>query len=133
MGTFSLDKSGRATIDYDVEANRGFYSYLNRLAKRVAKASRSWWIPNFAFNLTKILEIPHNQGGLPMGENSTDGVVDHAGRVFGYKDLMVLDGSIIPLSTRPNPALTILALSERAMEHILAQIQKSGDVTAEEK
>ncbi|TDI94522.1 MAG: hypothetical protein E2O77_00960 [Caldithrix sp.] len=68
-----------------------------------------------------------------MGENSTVGIVDHAGRVFGYNGLMVLDGSIIPLSTRPDPALTILALSERAMEHILAQIQKSGDVTADAK
>ncbi len=68
VGTFSLDKSGKATIDYDIEANRDFYTYLNRLAKRVAKASRSWWIPNFAFNLTKILEVPIIKTGYPWGK-----------------------------------------------------------------
>ena len=84
------------------------------------------------FYLTRKLEIPHNQGGVPMGESADQGVVDHAGRVFGYDDLMVMDGSIIPESPRPNPALTITALSERAMEHVLAQIEDSegGNVRA---
>jgi choline dehydrogenase-like flavoprotein len=45
---------------------------------------------------------------------------------------MVLDGSIIPVSPRPNPALTITALCERAMEHILEQLKIQDDVTAEE-
>jgi len=45
---------------------------------------------------------------------------------------MVLDGSIIPVSPRPNPALTIAVLRERAMDLIVAQIERDGAVTAEE-
>ncbi len=118
LGTFSLDKTGKSIINYNINTNRDFYLFLNQLGKRIAKATCSWWMPNIIFNVFKVLEVPHNQGGLPMGNNSSDGVVDHAGRVFGYKNLMVLDGSIIPVSPRPNPALTILAICERAMEHV---------------
>ncbi len=121
FGTFRLDKRRRAIIDYDVQANTNFYRYLNMLGKKVARASGSWWVPNVLFAVTKKLEIPHNQGGAPMANNAREGVVDHAGRVFGYQDLFVLDGSIIPVSPGPNPAFTILALAERAMEIILKQ------------
>lgn len=132
FGTFSLDRKGKVKIDYDIEANRAFYAHLNRLGRQVARATGSFWIPNLAYYLLGVLEIPHNQGGVPMGENPSEGVVDHAGRVFGYPDLMVLDGSIIPVSPRLNPALTIAALSERAMDLIVAQIERDGAVTAEE-
>jgi cholesterol oxidase len=66
-----------------------------------------------------------------MGATPADGVVDSCGRVFGHRNLMVLDGSIIPVSVRPNPALTILALAERAMARVVAQIRSGGDVAAE--
>lgn len=131
-GNISLDQKGKAAIDYNVKANLDFYKYLNRLGRRVARITHSWWIPNLIFSAFKILEVPHNQGGLPMGEHPNEGVVDHAGRVFGYRNLMVLDGSIIPVSPRPNPALTITALCERAMEKILEQLKVQNDVTAEE-
>ena len=48
--------------------------------------------------------------------------MDDAGRVFGYDDLVVLDGSILPRSPGPNPALTILAVSERAMDILIEQL-----------
>jgi len=59
-------------------------------------------------------------------------VVDHAGRVFGYENLMVLDGSIIPFSPGPNPALTILALAERGTSIALAQLEAGSEIRAEE-
>ncbi len=130
FGRFSLDDSGRAQIEYDVASNSTFYRYLDSLGKKVAKAGNCWWVPNVMFKATKKLEIPHNQGGAPMGESREVGVVDHAGRVFGYDDLVVMDGSIIPLSPGPNPAFTILALSERGMDLILEQIRTTDRVTA---
>ena len=72
----------------------------------------------------------HPQGALPMGEDPDSGVGDHAGRVSGYRDRMVLDCSIIPLSPGPNPALTILSLAERAMEQVLAQLRRDGEIRA---
>ncbi|MFQ5570726.1 MAG: GMC oxidoreductase [Rhodothermales bacterium] len=130
-GTFKLDKNGRAFIDYDFDANRAFYRYLNRLGRLVARTAHAWWVPNVPAQLLKRVEIPHNQGGVPMGETAEDGVVDHAGRVFSYTNLMVLDGSIIPVAPGPNPALTILALAERAMAHLRKQLETKGAIYPE--
>ncbi len=129
-GHFELDPSGNAIIQYDTAANHDFYAYLDRLGKRVAKAAKAYWFPNGLFRLTGKLEVSHNQGGVPMGEHVGEGVVDHAGRVFGYDDLMVLDGSIIPVSPGPNPAFTILAIAERAMSVVTRQIV-TGPIRAE--
>lgn len=45
--------------------------------------------------------------------------------------LMVLDGSIIPAASGPNPALTILAVAERAMERVVAQLRERVEIVAE--
>lgn len=57
----------------------------------------------------------HLMGGVPIGNGPEDGVVDDRGRVYGYKNLRVMDGSLIPGNLGVNPSLTILALSEYAM------------------
>jgi len=58
-------------------------------------------------------------GGVSMGTNENDGVVDTYGRVFGYDNFIVMDGSIMPTSLGPNPVGTILAFAERSMENII--------------
>ena len=57
----------------------------------------------------------HILGGCPMGESADDGVIDHDHRIHGYQNLLVCDGTVIPANLGANPALSILALSERAM------------------
>lgn len=56
---------------------------------------------------------PHPLGGCAMGESRDTGVVNHAGEVFGYPRLYVLDGSIVPRALGTNPSRTIAALAER--------------------
>jgi len=51
-----------------------------------------------------------------MGTNAQNGVVDHAGQVFGYKGLYVIDGAMVPTPIGVNPSRTISALAERAAE-----------------
>jgi cholesterol oxidase len=46
--------------------------------------------------------------------------VDHRGAVFGYANLYVADGAIIPRSIGRNPSRTIAALSERIAAGIIA-------------
>jgi cholesterol oxidase len=129
-GRFRLE-NGRAVIDYDVAANAEFFAYLRTLGRLTAKAAGGRWLPDLPYKILGRMEVPHNLGGVPMGDGPADGVVDHAGRVFGHDDLMILDGSIIPCTVGPNPANTILAVSERAMEIVLAQLERDGAIRAE--
>jgi len=60
----------------------------------------------------------HILGGATMGRTSADGVCDASGRVFGYDDIFIADGSIVPANLGVNPALTITALAEHVMSGI---------------
>ncbi|HEB26906.1 MAG TPA: GMC family oxidoreductase [Porticoccus sp.] len=60
----------------------------------------------------------HIMGGVSIGTDSDNGVIDDTGEVFGYKNLRVLDGTIIPGNLGVNPSLTILALTEHAMSKL---------------
>lgn len=131
FGTFRLDARGRAQVDFDVDANKQFYAHLEQLGRKVAHAADAYFVPDVLHKVLGRLEIPHNQGGVPIGESPADGVVDHAGRVFGMPNLMVLDGAIIPQSVGPNPALTIAAVAERAMEIAIAQLERDGVIATD--
>lgn len=49
-----------------------------------------------------------------MGDIIENGVVDHSCRVFGYDNLWVADGAVIPEAIGNNPSRTIAAVAERA-------------------
>jgi cholesterol oxidase len=68
-----------------------------------------------------LLGIPttaHIMSGVTIGRNAGTGVIDESGEVFGYKNLRVLDGSIVPGNLGVNPSLTITALTEYAMSKV---------------
>ncbi|WP_343606992.1 alpha/beta fold hydrolase [Roseateles sp.] len=68
----------------------------------------------------------HPLGGCAMGDRGTDGVVNAIGQVFAgdgeavHDGLVVLDGAIVPGSLAINPALTISALAQRALDYLVA-------------
>jgi choline dehydrogenase-like flavoprotein len=51
----------------------------------------------------------HACGTLRAGHDASDSVVDATGRVHGMHGLYVVDGSILPRSSRVNPSLSIYA------------------------
>ena len=55
---------------------------------------------------------------VPHGVVCGGGVVDHLGQVFGYPDLHVVDGAIVPVPIGRNPSHTIAALAERIAAHV---------------
>jgi cholesterol oxidase len=60
----------------------------------------------------------HVLGGCVMARSPEDGVVDHRGRVFGYDNLYVCDGSVLSANLGVNPSLTITAITERSISFI---------------
>jgi choline dehydrogenase-like flavoprotein len=51
----------------------------------------------------------HALGSMVTGRDPASSVVDAAGKVHGMQGLYVGDGSVLPRSSRVNPALTIYA------------------------
>ncbi|MEZ4999823.1 MAG: GMC family oxidoreductase [Bacteroidales bacterium] len=60
----------------------------------------------------------HILGGAVMGKDRSEGVIDNKNRVFGYSNMFVCDGSMISANPGVNPALSIVAITERAMGFI---------------
>ncbi len=60
----------------------------------------------------------HFLGGAVIGVDREHGVVDRCHRIFGYPNLMVCDGSVVPANVGVNPSLTITAMAEAAMSHV---------------
>jgi cholesterol oxidase len=63
----------------------------------------------------------HLLGGAAIGPDAASGVVDRDLRAFGYRDLLICDGSVMPANPGVNPALTIAALAEHAMSKVAAK------------
>lgn len=60
----------------------------------------------------------HILGGAVIGTDAENGVVDSSNRVFGYQNMLVCDGSVVPANPGVNPSLTITAITELAMSKI---------------
>jgi hypothetical protein len=60
----------------------------------------------------------HACGTLLAGNDPTTSVVNAEGRVHGMDNLYVVDGSVLPRSSRVNPALTIYAWALRVASRL---------------
>ena len=61
----------------------------------------------------QILFSAHQMGSAAMGTDPKQSVVDRAGRVWDYENLLVADASVFPQSSGVNPMLTIMAMASR--------------------
>jgi cholesterol oxidase len=98
----------------------------NEAAKHIA--SRIDAFPSSAINEV-LLNVPttaHILGGAPMGSGPEEGVIDARNRVFGYDNLYVVDGSMIPANLGVNPSLTITAMAEHAMSQVPLKDEAAG-------
>jgi cholesterol oxidase len=74
--------------------------------------------------LEAVANIPstaHILGGAVIGRDVQSGVVDAQGRAFGYRNLLVCDGSVLPANPGVNPSLTITALAEHIVGGVPAK------------
>ena len=88
--------------------------FARRLADRTGGTAQSW-LTEALFNMPI---TAHILGGAVAADTLEHGVVDREHRVFGYQNLLVCDGAVIPANPGVNPSLTITAMAERAMAAI---------------
>jgi choline dehydrogenase-like flavoprotein len=71
------------------------------------------WEAAGAQDTLKIDRYAHLVGGCRMGFSTADSVVDSTHRAWEIPNLFIADGSVLPTQGAANPALTIMALSDR--------------------
>jgi cholesterol oxidase len=116
-------KDGQLFLNWDVTDSIPTYNAEIQRQVQLAHATGGAAQVPLSWSLFHWLITPHPIGGSRMGQTAADGVVDHAGRVFGYPGLYVSDGSIIPVPIGINPSRTIAALSERIASIMIEEIK----------
>jgi cholesterol oxidase len=111
-GTLSL-RAGRLFLDWDVQQSEALIDAIIETHKDFARSTAGWPLVPSTWTVARYLVTPHPLGGCNMGTTPDHGVVNHAGEVFGYRNLYVADGAIVPEALGLNPSKTIAALAER--------------------
>jgi cholesterol oxidase len=111
----------RKRLTTETEKGRSVPSYIavgHVVARALARKVNG--IPQSAVNEV-LLQIPttaHILGGCGIAADAESGVIDRNHQAFGYRNLFVCDGSVIPANLGVNPSLTITAMTERCMSKI---------------
>ncbi len=104
------------TLDWDVRRSKPVIDAILATHRRLTDVGGGrLHIPPY-WQLLQGLVTVHPLGGCAMGRDAESGVVDHRGQVFGYPNLYVADGAILPRPTGRNPSMTIGALAERVAD-----------------
>ena len=112
---------GLASARADVRAAPAYIAVGNRAGRILARLSGGRPLSYLLESMGNVSGTAHILGGCAMGRTAAEGVIDTRHRVFGYPDLLVVDGSAVPANMGVNPSLTITALAERAMAHVAAK------------
>jgi cholesterol oxidase len=90
----------------------------NKAAEWIAQKTGGVAQSGFLEATANIPTTAHILGGVAIGSDAEHGVVDRDQRLFGYQNLLVCDGSVMPANPGVNPSLTITAMTELAMSKI---------------
>ena len=123
-GTLTLDRNGCVDLDWPGKDSRPLYDAINAAGKAFRDAAGApdyLPIPTWLWPLRKNVTV-HSLGGCVLADEAATGVTDARratfGQAFGYKNLYVADGAIVPTAVGANPIATISALSEMVAEAI---------------
>jgi cholesterol oxidase len=103
----------RISLKWQIRRSEPTIDAVAAMHQRLSRATGGHPFTPPTWTLAKFLITPHPLGGCNMGDDASRGVVDHRGEVFGYRNLYVADGAIVPEAIGANPSRTIGALAER--------------------
>ena len=119
MGTDAADGRLRLTdgwidIAWSHRRSRKMFKEMEEALQALSRGINGRYVTSMLWRwpFRKLLTA-HPLGGCVMADSREQGVVNQLGEVWGYPDLLVADGSIIPSALSVNPSMTISALAER--------------------
>ena len=121
-GRMNLSSEGALHLTWPTKSSKTLYDRMTDLGRSFKKVWGAMGVAPFPTYLLGRNFTVHPLGGCTLGETVDQGVVDcdpqNFGAVFGYRNLYVADGSIIPSAVGVNPSLTIAALAEMVAQGI---------------
>jgi len=114
LGKRSLNSS----LITGVKKAPSYIPIANEIARRMGEKIGGQPLSSWPEVLFDVPTTAHILGGAVMGESPEKGVVDFSGKMHGYPNLYVVDGSNIPANLGVNPSLTITAVAEYIMSRI---------------
>ena len=110
--------------------NPTFIPVANQAAAWIAERTGGIAQSSITEALMNVPTTAHILGGAVIAGSPQEGVVDSRQRLFGYENLLVCDGSVVPANIGVNPSLTITALAERAMTFVADSAEWSSTAIA---
>lgn len=124
-GVMTLDGDHQLSIDWPYKDSLSLYRAILESGKQFSRsleASIFAPLPTWDLPIRNNVTV-HALGGCILANDSAVGVTSADpktfGQVFGYRDLYVADGAIVPTAVGANPTATIAALSEMVAEGII--------------
>jgi cholesterol oxidase len=107
-------KDGQIDVEWSHRKSRQMFRELESALKDLSRSLQGKYVTSVLWEwpLRKLLTA-HPLGGCAMGNTIETSVTNHRGEVWGYANLLVADGSLVPSAVSVNPSLTISALAER--------------------
>jgi cholesterol oxidase len=123
-GVMTLDENHELTVDWPYKESLPLYQAILNAGKQFARAVKTDFftaLPNWDWPIRNNTTV-HALGGCVLADDPSRGVTSADrkmfGQVFGYENLFVADGSMVPTAVGANPTATISALSEMVAEGI---------------
>jgi len=123
-GNFSLSRGRILECDWKLDHSDPYFDTLRATMIAMAQKITAEFHDNPIRFLRRVVTV-HPLGGCPMGHSPHDGFVDSYGKVFGYENLYIADGSVMPGPVGANPSLTIAAMADRTADHIIENWRRS--------
>jgi cholesterol oxidase len=105
-------------LEWSPDGSKGVIERIQEVHRQMSEVTGGHPHSSLGWRVFRSLVTLHPLGGCRMAATPDAGVVNHLGQVFGYPNLYVVDGAIVPAPIGRNPSHTIAALAERIAAHV---------------
>jgi cholesterol oxidase len=123
-GVMILDENKHLALDWPFRDSLSLYRAILEGSRRFASTVGAEFftpLPTWTWPIRNNVSV-HALGGCVLADHPSKGVTNadrnRFGEVFGYRNLFVADGAIVPTAVGANPTATISALSEMVAQGI---------------